>query len=148
MSLIPEDLTANGNPFRQPRAFEVDGVEAALYPAIATGSDIAVGKLVQVRADQSAVLADASDDIEANGICVRVLDGGKIVWSHDAMLWLAVAGAASSGLQRLFLGESGTLAASPPSGGLVQRIGSAIQYNGTTGKHRCRILPKPGAALL
>ena len=140
MTLIPEDLTANGNPFRQPRAFADDGVEAALYPAIATGTGIAVGKLVQVRADQSAVLADASTDTEATGICVRVLDGGKIVWSHDAMLWLTVSGAATSGLQRLFLGEDGALAASPPSGGLVQRIGSAIQYDGTSGKHRCRIL--------
>ena len=132
---MPASPTVNGNPFRTPLSFGITKPEWALNP-IAARSDVTmtVGKLISVRADGSAVLADASEGIEANGVVVELLTSNRFWYSTKMSMWMTVPSGAESGLQRIYLGESGAISVTQ-STDTPQDVGFTVQYRDTDTKH-------------
>ncbi|MBU2685630.1 MAG: hypothetical protein KKF27_20505 [Gammaproteobacteria bacterium] len=143
------DLTYAGLPYTAPRTWEADGVDYLSYPhAVTVGFTATVGMLLNNKANGTAVKADASSELAANTVVVRVESATRVICAQRANIWLTVSGAPTSGEVDLWLGEDGAITYVAAASGLKQKIGRVLKYDGDDTLHLCAIDPEPGLAVL
>lgn len=144
---MPASTTVNGNPFVQPVSFGIGRPEYALNPTLGRNAEadaVAVGDLIQVQANNYAVLASASDSIEANGAVSQILTANTFYWSIHFQMWLTVSGGATSEHQQLWLGDDGAFTVTRPTEeNLQQVVGFTSRYRASDGKHLVTLIPRP-----
>ena len=144
---MPAPATVNGNPFTAPVSFGITKPDWALNPIAATTLDtVTNGKLVQVRANATAVLADASDGTVANAAVAQVMSGNDFYYSTDLSMWLTVSGASATDYQPLYLGEAGALSVTQ-STVTPQEVGFTSRYRASDSKHFCVLRIRPSIPL-
>lgn len=142
---MPAQPTVNGNPFVQPVSFGYPLPEWTLNPMPARHviGSVSVGDLVQVRADNTAVLADSSSEIEANAVVAEINTSNKFWWTTKMSFWMTVADDAWTGDQPLWLGEDGAVTPVEPTSGLIQRVGFTAWYRASDDKHLVQFDVRP-----
>ena len=122
-----------------------DDIENALHPQEAWIADpIQYGKLVQTVRSGAVRRADASSEIPATGVVVKVLSAGRVIYSVDALVEIKLVGTPNTPDADLYLGENGVISISyptAPGGGLVQRVGYISYRNGASDTYVVRIAP-------
>ena len=141
-------LTFNGLPFTPPRFFQDAGTHGFLFGHTAVVAfTAAIGDLVNVKAGGTAVQADASTQIKATGVVIRVSSPTLIWWAESADVEVIISGLEQSGEAEVWLGEAGKPSATPSTSGLIQRVGKAHAYDGTTTEHRVIFSLAPAASV-
>lgn len=99
-------------------------------PNVAIHGGFRLGTIVQLQNTQSAVLADASNNVAANAIVTDVKRGNIATVAPLAVVNVSLSNIpAVQGYQEIFLGDNGNIVATEPETGYIQKLGFIIFFN-------------------
>lgn len=122
-------------------------INASLTEMVTVTGRYSVGSLIQRQSNATAILADASQSIAANGVVLEALPQGKALVAPLGNVAMPISGVpATAGFHPLWLGNSGNSTSTQPTTGFSQFVGWVNYFDKFHNVYGVTFLPGAAAA--